>query len=31
MIKEKQQEFVEKERNQMEGAVAKSYFPYLMW
>jgi len=20
-----------KERNQMEGAVAKSYFPYSMW
>jgi hypothetical protein len=20
-----------KERNQMEGAAAKSYFPYLMW
>jgi hypothetical protein len=24
-------EFTEKERNQMEGAAAKSYFPYLMW
>jgi hypothetical protein len=30
MIMEKQQEFVKKERNQMEGAAAKSYFPYLM-
>ena len=31
MIKEKQQEFAakKKERNQMEGAAAKSHFPYF--
>jgi len=33
MIKEKQQEFAakKKERNQMEGAAAKSHFPYSVW
>jgi hypothetical protein len=32
MIKEKQQEFAaKKERNQMEGAAAKSHFPNSVW
>jgi len=32
MIKENQQEFAaKKERNQMEGAAAKSHFPYSVW
>jgi hypothetical protein len=32
MIKEKQQEFAAKKgKNQMEGAAAKSHFPYSVW